>query len=632
MLVNKTKTATSLLALGALGIVFGDIGTSPLYALPAIFGPLGQHLAINTTNVHGIISLIFWSITLVVSIKYIYFIMRADNEGEGGIIALIGLIKNSKLPKKVVNFFIIMGLIGVALFYGDSLITPAISVLSAVEGVHVIAPELSRFVIPVTLIILAFLFFVQKYGTGAIGNFFGPIMLCWFLTIGAGGAWQVWQHPYIINALSPISAFNFVVGQPILAFVAMGAVILAITGAEALYADMGHFGRKSIAKAWFVVVFPALTLCYMGQGALLLNNSSTISNPLLLLFPSSLQVTVVMLATAATLIASQAVISGAFSLTRQAVHLDFLPKMLIRHTSDSRAGQVYLPFINLLLFIGVTLLVVVFGGSQRLANAFGMAVSVTLAVDTILFMVVLRGIQRRSLGFVIILLPLFLTIDLVFVTSNSLKLFRGGWFPLTVAIAVIIIITTWLKGRKIINKERSAKEGSLQAYVDELDKKLPPVSRVPGHAVYIGHHSDLTPLALHAVVEQLHELHEKATIVSVQVRNIAHVSHDERAVFDDLGNNTDGLSHLTLYYGYHDSINIPKTLESLRKLSSEIDFDPYTASYFVSLAKVVPTRSRTMARWRKSLFCIMSNSATNPSDYFKLPVENTVEMRTLIKL
>lgn len=628
----KKSTTSNLLALGALGVVFGDIGTSPLYALPAIFGPLGQHLTVNTTNVYGIISLIFWSLMLVVSIKYIYFIMRADNKGEGGIIALIGLIKNSKLPKKTIGFFIMLGLVGVALFYGDSLITPAISVLSAVEGVHVVAPDLSRFVVPVALIILALLFFVQKYGTGTIGKFFGPLMLVWFLTIGAAGAWQVWQHPSIIRSLSPLSAVNFVATEPFVAFIAMGAVILAITGAEALYADMGHFGRPAIAKAWFLLVFPALILCYMGQASLLLNNPGTIGNPFLFLFPGSLQVTVILLATVATLIASQAVISGAFSLTRQAVHLDFLPKMLIKHTSDSRAGQVYLPFINLLLFIGVSLLVLLFGASQRLANAFGMAVSVTLAIDTILFMVVMRGIQRRSLGFVIVLLPIFLTIDLIFVTSNSLKLFRGGWFPLTVALAVIIIITTWLKGRKIINRERSAKEGSLRDYVRSLNQQTPLISRVPGQAVYIGHHNDLTPLALHAAVEQLHELHERATVVSVHVRNVAHVARDERATFDDLGNTTDGVSHLTLYYGYHDSINIPKTLESLRKLGPEIDFDPYKASYFVSMAKVVPSKARTMARWRKSLFCLMSNSATNPSDYFKLPVENTVEMRTLIKL
>lgn len=629
--MSKTKKGIAGLTLGALGVVFGDIGTSPLYALQAIFSPLGQHVAVSTLNVHGIISLIIWSVTLIVSVKYISFIMRADNKGEGGIMALVALVKSSSLSLRNKWPYILLGILGVALFYGDSAITPAISVLSAVEGLRVVAPDLTLFIVPVALVILTLLFSIQRYGTTLIGRLFGPVMLVWFITIAAGGAWQVWQHPDILMALSPIAAIEFFVAYPFVAFIAMGAVILAVTGAEALYADMGHFGRAPIARGWFLLVFPALMICYMGQGALLLAAPAATTGPFILLFPEMVRIPVVVLAMLATLIASQSVISGAFSLTRQAIQLDFLPKMLVRHTSLRAVGQVYVPLINIILFVSVTFLVLLFGSSEKLASAYGLAVSGTLAVDTILFIVVMRTTRQKPARYVVLAIISFSSVDLLFVVANLSKITHGGWFPLLIAAGAFLIIHTWLKGQAIITKERKLLEGPLQTFIDTIRLRKPPITRVAGHAVYISHHEDQAPLALHATVEELHELHENVVIVSVEITNSAHVPETERAVFDGLTYN-DGISHLHLQYGFHDSPNIPKTLKSLRHMSPELDFNSDDASYFVSLGKIIPTRRRTMARWRKALYCLMDRNSMSTSDYYKLPTERTIEMRTLIKL
>lgn len=629
--MTNNKRGIAGLAVGALGVVFGDIGTSPLYAVQAVFGPLGQHLAVNQVNVYGIISLIFWAVTLVVSIKYIGFVMRADNEGEGGIMALVAQIKSSKLASRQKWLCVVLGVIGVSLFYGDSAITPAISVLSAVEGLKVVAPHLSTYVVPITLVILSLLFGIQRYGTGLIGRLFGPVMFTWFVVMGLAGGWQIWQHPSILMSLSPLSAITFFVQQPMVAFIAMSAVVLVVTGAEALYADMGHFGRGPISRAWFLLVFPALILCYMGQGALILQNPGATINPFILLFPEATRFSVVLLATLATLIASQAVISGAFSLTRQAVQLNFLPKMLVQHTSTREAGQIYMPFINFALFIAVTLLVFLFGSSASLASAYGIAVSGALAIDTILFIVVIRSIWQKSFAYVALALFVFLTVDLIFVTANLSKIVHGGWFPIGLAAVVFLLLHTWLKGQKIISAERKKLEGPLETFINNVRDNKPKIVRVPGQAVYIGHHAELAPLALHASVDELHELHEKVVIVSVKIATSAHVPEDERAVFDGLGFD-DGISHLNLTYGFHDSINIPRTLKSLRHISPELNFDPYDASYFVSLSKIVLTKRQNMARWRKSLYNLMDRNALSASDYYKLPTDRTIEIRSLIEL
>ncbi len=626
----KIKKEFTPLAIVALGVVFGDIGTSPLYALHAVFGSSGQNLPVNQVNIYGIISLVIWAITIVVSIKFIGFIMRADNEGEGGIMALVALIKGIVLKRKWL--FIILGLLGVSLFYGDSIITPAISVLSAVEGLKVVTPHLNSFIVPLTLVILALLFWIQKYGTAAIGRFFGPTMLIWFMAIGLGGAWRVWQYPDILKTLSPVVAINFFIDHPLTAFLSMTAVVLAITGAEALYADLGHFGRPPIAKAWFLAVFPALTLCYMGEGAIILHERGVSGNVLVELFPSSIRLIIVLLATVATLIASQSVISGAFSLTRQAVKLEFLPKMLVKHTSIRETGQIYMPLINFFLFTLVVTLVLVFGSSARLANAYGIAVSGTIAADTILFLVVMRHIWRKSFVAVALTAAVFLPVDLLFVSSNMQKLLHGGLFPVALGCLTFLLIDTWTKGEKIIDAERQTIEGPLQKFIQTLSTIKPPIQRIPGAAIYIGHHPDFAPLALRATVEELHELPEKVVIISVQTTTAAHVPKSRRSVFDNLGKDHDGISHLTLFYGYHDTINIPKVLKSLRSSTPELDFDLDKVAYFISSSKVILSRRHNMAKWRKSLYYLMSRGALSRSDYYKLPIKQTEEMQTPIML
>ncbi len=630
--MSKKRTGISLLALGALGVVFGDIGTSPLYALLALFGVGGKHIAITQLNILGVLSLIIWSVVIVVCVKYIGFVMRANNEGEGGIMALVSLVKKSKLSSKYKGLFIILGIVGVSLFYGDSAITPAISVLSAVEGLKVVAPHLHTYVIPITMVVLALLFGIQRYGTGLIGKLFGPVMLVWFVTIGLAGGWQVWHYPTILHALSPLNAVSFFIHEPGIAFIAMAAVVLAITGAEALYADMGHFGRPPIARAWFGVVLPALLLCYMGQGAVLLQNPHAIANPFFHLFPSSLFIPAVVLATLATLIASQSVISGAFSLTRQAVQLGFLPNMLVRHTSDEETGQVYVPLINTILFIAVVVLVVAFGSSSGLANAYGVAISGALLIDTILFIVVVLSLRRVSRLGVVLALLLFLPLDTLFVAANITKVVSGGWFPLVVALIVFIVVTTWIKGQNIIAEERQQIEGPLQALIDKIHDHRAVINRISGHAVYIGHHVGYAPLALHASVDQLKELHEKVVIVIVSIANSPHIAVAKRAKFDGLKYQDDHISYLELTYGYHDVPNVPRSLDAVRSLSPELDFDAASAQYFVSLTKVIPTHKHNIANWRRALYLFMARNKRSSSDHYRLPVSQTIDIEAPIEL
>jgi KUP system potassium uptake protein len=628
--MTTSQKGSVALSLGALGVVFGDIGTSPLYALSAIFGSIGYKLPITEANVFGVVSLVLWAIMLVVSVKFVWFIMKADNAGEGGIMALVAEVKEGAFRGTGRWLFFTLGLIGISLFYGDSTITPAISVLSAVEGLKVVAPGLSSTVIPITLVLLGVLFGIQRYGTTFIGKLFGPVMAGWFAVIAAGGAFQIWQYPSVLVTLSPHTALMFFITQPKVAFVAMGAVILAITGAEALYADMGHFGRKPIARSWFFVVFPALILCYMGQSVLLLHTPGAGDNPLVLLFPTIARIPVVLLATMATIIASQAVISGAFSLTRQAIQLGLLPRMLIKHPSTNE-GQIYVPFINIFLFISVVILVVSFGSSARLANAYGIAVSGTLAADTLLYLAILRSKWHVSGLRIMVTALAFLPIDILFIAATLPKLTQGGLFPILVAAAVYLVITTWIKGKLIASDERKEMEGSIEDFVSHMAKTHPPIPRVAGTAVYISHHPGFAPLALQATVRDFHELPQEVLIVTVETVGIAHVPEEERGVFDELGKRDDGIARIALHYGFHDSPNVPRDLAFLKKrLPKEVDLD--AASYFVSMSRVVPNHRHNLARWRKQLFGIMSRNATSSTDYYKLPIERTVEMQSLIPL
>lgn len=624
----NTKKRSALLAIGAIGVVFGDIGTSPLYALQAIFGV--SQLPFSQVDIMGAISLIIWAITLVVTIKYIGLIMRADNNGEGGIMALIALVKRTSISHRNKFYLTLLGLVGVSLFYGDSVITPAISVLSAVEGTRLIAPQLSSAIVPITLIILAGLFLLQARGTGSLGRLFGPIMLTWFTVSAIAGAVQVFQNPQILEALSPLTAASFFISHPLAGFLAMGAVILSITGAEALYADMGHFGRPAITKAWFFLVFPALLLTYLGQGALVIKSPDAISSAYFLMFPDWLHIPVILLATLATLIASQAVISGAFSLTRQAVQLGFAPRLTIRHTSQHEAGQIYVPALNWILTLLVFITVIGFGSSANLAGAFGFAVCGALAVDTLFLIFIMKRVWHLAMSFVIITALVYLTIDALFLSSSMSKLLHGAWMPITIALVGFTLFTTWYRGHMFISRERQRAEGSLISFVRKLRRS--DVPRIPGYAVYLGQHAGNAPLALHETLEQLHELHENIAVVTVQTTDKPHIAERSRIVFDGLGHPDDGISHVTLRFGYKDTPNVPKALELAREKSSEIDFDPYKATYFTSVSQPVITHNHRMAKWRKKLYLFMDRNATNPSDYFKLPLERTVEMRSFLEL
>lgn len=622
------KQHSSLLFIGAIGVVFGDIGTSPLYALPAIFG--ASKFTLDAADVIGIISLIIWSVIIVVTIKYVGLMMRANNNGEGGITALIALIGRTSIGAQKKILLTMLALVGISLFYGDSVITPAISVLSAIEGTKLILPDLAFLVIPITILILAGLFLLQSRGTGNIGKLFGPIMVAWFVVSAAAGFAQIIHYPQILQALLPYEAIAFFVNHPAQGFIAMGAVILAITGAEALYADMGHFGQAAIRRSWLLLVFPALLLNYLGQGALVIHHPAAIVSSYYLLFPDWLHIPAIVLATVATLIASQAVISGAFSLTRQAVQLGFAPRLNVQHTSRQEFGQVYVPALNWLMAILVIAIVLFFGSATNLASAFGMAVSGTLAIDTLLLLVVIRTLWKRPIAVVILIGLLFVSLDALFLTSSATKFIHGAWLPITIAVISFTLLATWYKGHRIIMRERARVEGSLFTFVEKLRHSHIP--RTPGHAVYLGHHPGNAPLCLHETVEQLHELHERVVIVTVQTSDKPHVPESSRIIFDGLGHPEDGISHVTLKFGYKDTPNVPRALEAARDNKTEIDFDPYQATYFTSRSLPFIVPNHRMAKWRKALYVFMDRNANKPSDYYKLPLDRTIEMRSPLAL
>ena len=626
------RAGMAALTLGALGVVFGDIGTSPLYALQTVFSADNHAVKATEADVYGVISLVFWAITIIVSIKYVTFIMRADNDGEGGIMALIALIQQAKLTSRAAKMsLVLLGVFGASLFYGDGMITPAISVLSAVEGLEVAAPSLHSVVVEITLAVLTGLFLIQRFGTGAVGRAFGPVMGLWFGILAVAGLRQVVQHPGILRALSPSYGAQFLFGHGGTAFIALGSIVLTVTGAEALYADMGHFGRPPIRRAWFIIVFPALILNYMGQGALILRSPRAIENPFFLLLPHWARLPMVFVATAATVIASQAVISGAFSVTRQAVRLGFLPRLNIRHTSREE-GQVYVPAVNWGIFAAVVALVVGFQSSQHLASAYGIAVTGTLAIDTILFFFVVRVLWHKPLPVVIGGAAAFLLVDLTFFAANLTKVLHGGWFPLSIAAVVFTVLTTWQKGREIVTANRTAEEGPLRDFVEEIRAFDPPLFRCPGTAVFLNANKETTPLALRANVEHNHTLQQSVVIVSIETTKVPHVPEDQRLVIDDLGYRDDGIAHLIGRYGFQDSTDVPALLRQAARRGLEGDVDLSNPSYFLSRISIVKTDAPTMPRWRKRLFLAISRNAANPVEYFKLPDERTVVMGSHIEL
>jgi KUP system potassium uptake protein len=621
------------LILAALGIVFGDIGTSPLYALQTVFSI--DHGAVRPTaaDVYGVVSMMFWSATLIVSVKYVGVLMRADNDGEGGVMALTALARRLYAGKADrARLLVVIGIIGVSLFYGDSLITPAISVLSAVEGVRVAAPALSHIVVPVAAGILTVLFAVQRFGTGRVGSLFGPVMLLWFAALAAAGIGGVVHHPSVLQGLSPSYAVLFVVDHPFIAFVAMGAVVLVITGAEALYADMGHFGRPPILRAWFLVVFPALTLDYLGQAAEILRHPGAVANPFFLLFPAWARIPMIFLATAATVIASQAVISGAFSLSRQAMQLGLLPALTVRQTSRHEGGQIYLPGVNALLFAGVLVVILTFRSSQRLATAYGVSVTGALVVDTLLLLIVARVLWRWRPWQLALAALAFGGVEVTFLAANLSKVLHGGWLPLLIAVVVFTVMTTWRRGREIVAGNRQAQEGPLEDFVKELHRN--PVQRVGGIAVFPHPGKETTPLALRANVAVNEVLHDGVLIVSAKAANKPYVPPADRFSCDHLGREDDNIQYVRVTFGFSEAPNLPEALLQARAaglLEPGIS-DLEHARYFLSRGAIQRTSAAGMARWRKSLFLFLAHNAADPTAYFGLPRDRTVTMGSGVEL
>ena len=631
----RSGTARGALELGALGVVFGDIGTSPLYTVQTVFSPSDPHrVPVTTEHVYGIVSLIFWAVVAVVTVTYILLVMHADNDGEGGIMALITLIRRRGAPsgRRVAMVLAVLGVFGASLFFGDSMITPAISVLSAIEGVQVAAPSVGAIVLPLTAVILVGLFAAQRLGTGAVGRLFGPVMAVWFVVIGALGIRGIASNPSILKALSPTYALSFLFGHFGTSFFSLAAVVLAVTGAEALYADMGHFGRGPITRAWLFLVFPACILDYMGQGALVLSEPSAVSNPFYLLAPGWARIPMVILAAAATIIASQAVISGAFSLTQQAAQIGYLPRLRIDHTSEEQAGQIYVPWINWALCAAVLALVFTFRTSNALAYAYGVAVTGTITITTLLFFYIARSQWKKPLWMVIPAAGALITIDLLFLAANLTKLPHGAWLPLAIGIAVFIVLTTWQKGRELVSRQRMLDEGSLRAFIDELHSRKPPLIRVPGIAVFLNRGKDTAPLALRANVKNNHVLHDQVIILAVATLPVPHVPEGSRLEIDDLGYKEDRIYHVTAHFGYMDTPAVPALLPLIRKASPEGHFDDGMVSYFLSTIEVRRGNTPGMGRWRKRLFIATTRLTADAAEYFRLPRDRTVIMGSRIEL
>ena len=622
-----------LLALGALGVVYGDIGTSPLYAMRETFESPHHELAFNEANILGVLSLITWSLIIVISIKYLLYVMRADNHGEGGILALTSLVpqkesKNSNGSRRLPGgrwALILIGLFGTALLYGDGMITPAISVLSAVEGTRLINPAMGDYVVPIAVVILIGLFAVQPRGTAKIGRVFGPIMIVWFATLAVLGISHIVDNPSVLAGLSPVHGVQFFINQPFNGFLALGSVFLVVTGGEALYADMGHFGRRPIKLAWFVLVMPALLLNYFGQGALLIAEPEAIENPFFKLAPEWALYPLVVLATMATVIASQALISGAFSLTMQATQLGYSPRVRIRHTSETEAGQIYVPAINWALMIACIGLVLGFRSSTNLAAAYGVAVTATMVITTLLFFVVARERLGWSPIKAYIACGIFIVIDLGFLGANLFKIPYGGWFPLVVGAIVFTMLTTWRKGRELVADRLRRNMIPLTAFAANLVAKPP--TRVSGDAVYLYSSPDQTPPSLAANLRHNHALHERVVVMSIITEQIPRVADEDRLDMVDLG---DGLYRLTGHYGFLEDPNIPELFEVAAAQGLRIDMDDVT--YFLGREALRVTQAPGMARWREHLFAFMSRNSTPAANYFSLPMDQTIEVGVQVEL
>ena len=621
---TPAKVSFWSLALGSIGVVYGDIGTSPLYALrEAVLAATPTGIAPNDAVVLGILSLIIWALLLVVTAKYVLILLRADNKGEGGTLALMALASRSLVRRS--NIIIFLGIISGALFYGDAIITPALSVLSAVEGLKVATPAFDPYVVPLTVFVLALLFAVQSRGTANVAAFFGPITLFWFAVIAAAGLWHVAGNPAVLLAFNPWYGITFLLHHGIVGFYTLGAVFLVVTGAEALYADLGHFGRGPIRFAWLVIVLPALTINYLGQGALVLANPKSVENPFFLLYPDWALLPMVLLATAATVIASQAVITGAYSLTRQAIQLGLLPRLEIRHTSEALFGQIYMPRVNTFLFIGVILLVALFRSSSALASAYGIAVTGTMVVTAMMAIVVIWRVWNWSLiGALALMLP-FLFIDFTFLSANLLKIVDGGWMPLALGAFVMTIMYTWRRGSRLLFEKTRRQETPLESLVKSLENKPP--ARVPGTAVFLTSDPVSAPTALLHSLKHYKVLHEKNVILTIETADAPRVDAGERVRIQPVGKT---FSRIVLRFGFMETPNVPKALAIARKLGWQ--FDIMSTSFFLSRRSLKPATQSGMPRWQDRLFIGLTRLANDATDYFQIPTGRVVEVGTQVTI
>ncbi|WP_353149771.1 potassium transporter Kup [Pollutimonas bauzanensis] len=623
---KPASSPQAAILVGALGVVYGDIGTSPLYTIKAALAQIANP---GEAEILGLLSLLFWMLMIVVSLKYVTIILRADNRGEGGTLALMELaLRGVSGPGRRWRL-IVLGLIGACLFYGDSMITPAISVLSAIEGISVISHRLDQWVVPLSVLVLACLFMIQSRGTGAMGKLFGPVMLVWFLTLGALGAWRIFLEPGILRALNPVWAFAFIAEAPWKTFLLLGAIVLALTGAETLYADMGHFGRSAIRRAWFGLVLPALVLCYFGQGALILGDPSAIKNPFFHMAPDWGLVPLVVLATIATVIASQSVISGAFSVTRQAVQLGFWPRMVILHTSAREEGQIYLPRVNMLLFIAVVVLVLAFRSSEGLAHAYGFAVTGTMLMTSLLAFAVLprntHGVKRMLW---LCLVSVFLVMDVLLFSSNTLKLHDGGWVPLLVGICLLTLMITWKQGREKMHDALAGDHQPLKSFIASLEEYPP--TRVPGTAVFMSMIVNTVPPALLHNLKHNKVLHEQALFLTVESADVPYVSFSERYELERLSRTT---WQAVARWGFKQEPNVPQLLEQIMHEHPELNLEPMQTSYFLSRQTIIVVRKVSwQLAWRRRLFAFMARNASRSTRFYKIPPNRVVEMGMQMEL
>ena len=622
---DQSRQSLAALSIAAIGVVYGDIGTSPLYTIKIAFG--GPHaFPITPANVLGLLSLIFWALILVVSVKYIAFIMRADNKGEGGIMALMALTQRAVGDRTRKRWVLMtLGLIGAALFYGDGMITPAISVLSAVEGLHLATPAFDPYVIPITLAILIGLFMFQRHGTARVGALFGPVMLVWFAVLAVLGVHGILMHPQVLAALNPWYGAAFFVENGLAGFIILGAVVLAVTGTEGLYADMGHFGRRPLRLVWFGYVLPALVLNYFGQGALLLANPEAVANPFYLLAPSWALYPMVGLSTVATVIASQAMITGAFSMTRQAIQLGYAPRMNVTHTSEREIGQIYVPFINWMLLAGVVALVLGFQTSENLAAAYGIAVTATMTIDSVLVFFIARGLWGWRWPVAFAVSGGFFLVDMALLSANLPKILHGGWFPIAMAALIFILLSTWKRGREILSERLTELAIAIEPFLDSVARHPP--TRVPGTSVFLTTKFEGVPHALMHNLKHNKVLHERVVLLTVVFQDIPHIDDSERIEIWPLGNN---FYKVFVIYGFKDETNIPKALELCAPLG--LEFNMMDTSFFLSRETLIPTARPGMALWREKLFVSMARNAGSVTAYFQIPTNRVIELGTQVEL